>query len=470
MKVEVQMPKMGESITEGRILKWLKKPGDTVDRDETILEIATDKVDTEVPAPNAGVLVKIMAEEGDTVEVGTAIAVIETDADNAKVEESTSEASAKTETQEETKTDKPAAADSSAAADAPASADTSASAATPASADTSAAAGAPAASAAEGTARFYSPVVMRIASAEGVSMAELERIPGTGAGGRVGKNDILSYIEQRKSGAVSPPAAAPASAAAPATASAGPAMGTMPAPSPAAGQGTQVIPMSNMQRLMADHMVKSMQISPHVAVVSEVDLTKIVRFRDRHAAAFKQREGFSLTFMPFVAEATIRALKDFPLVNSSVVDDSVVLKSAINLGVAVAMDDGGLIVPVVKNADTLNVIGLGRSVADVATRARNRKLQPEEIQDGTFTITNFGVFGNVFGTPIINQPQVAILGIGAAQKKPVVIERDGEDTIAIRSMMYISLSFDHRIIDGALGGRFLERVKQYLEDFSLESI
>jgi 2-oxoglutarate dehydrogenase E2 component (dihydrolipoamide succinyltransferase) len=313
---------------------------------------------------------------------------------------------------------------------------------------------------------------MRIASAEGVSMAELERIPGTGAGGRVGKNDILAYVEQRKSGAIAAPAAAPPAAPAHATqpSSTGPAMAAMPAPSPAAGQGTQVIAMSNMQRLMAEHMVKSMQISPHVAVVSEVDLTKIVRFRDRHAAAFKQREGFSLTFMPFVAEATIRALKDFPLVNSSVVGDSIVLKSAINLGVAVAMDDGGLIVPVVKNADTLNVIGLGRSVADVASRARSRKLQPEEIQDGTFTITNFGVFGNVFGTPIINQPQVAILGVGAVQKKPVVIERDGEDTIAIRSMMYISLSFDHRIIDGALGGRFLERVKQYLEDFSLESI
>lgn len=455
MKVEVQMPKMGESITEGRILKWLKKPGDAVDRDETILEIATDKVDTEVPAPNAGVLVKIMAEEGDTVEVGTPIAVIETDADNATVEESAPAADAKAETTAEAKTS-----ETTPVAEAPA--------------PSAPAPSAPAASApaAEGTARFYSPVVMRIASAEGVSMAELERIPGTGAGGRVGKNDILTYVEQRKSGAIVAPAAAPPAAPAHATqpSSTGPAMAAMPAPSPAAGQGTQVVAMSNMQRLMAEHMVKSMQISPHVAVVSEVDLTKIVRFRDRHAAAFKQREGFSLTFMPFVAEATIRALKDFPLVNSSVVGDSIVLKSAINLGVAVAMDDGGLIVPVVKNADTLNVIGLGRSVADVATRARSRKLQPEEIQDGTFTITNFGVFGNVFGTPIINQPQVAILGVGAVQKKPVVIERDGEDTIAIRSMMYISLSFDHRIIDGALGGRFLERVKQYLEDFTLESI
>jgi 2-oxoglutarate dehydrogenase E2 component (dihydrolipoamide succinyltransferase) len=459
MKVEVQMPKMGESITEGRILKWLKKPGDAVDRDETILEIATDKVDTEVPAPNAGVLVKIMAEEGQTVEVGTPIAIIETDAASAQVDTSSEPAAASAPAPAEVKAETPAAAPPAVPA-APATAPP----------QTPVPVSAPAPTA-EGSARFYSPVVMRIASVEGVSMQELERIPGTGVGGRVGKNDILAYVEQRKSGAVPPPAfhAAPASAAA-APVSAAPSMATMPAPSPMAGQGTQVIAMSNMQRLMAEHMVKSMQISPHVAVVSEVDMTKIVRFRDRHAAAFKQREGFSLTFMPFVAEATIRALKDFPLVNSSVVGDSIVLKSAINLGIAVAMDDGGLIVPVVKNADTLNVIGLGRSVADVAGRARTRRLQPEEIQDGTFTITNFGVFGNVFGTPIINQPQVAILGVGTVQKKPVVIERDGEDTIVIRSMMYLSLSFDHRIIDGALGGRFLERVKQYLEDFNLDSI
>jgi 2-oxoglutarate dehydrogenase E2 component (dihydrolipoamide succinyltransferase) len=228
--------------------------------------------------------------------------------------------------------------------------------------------------------------------------------------------------------------------------------------------------MSNMHRLMAEHMVKSVQISPHVAVVSEVDMTRIVKFRDKHAAAYKQREGVSLTYMPFIAEATIKALKDFPWMNSSVDGDTIILKNAVNLGIAVAMDDGGLIVPVVKNADMLNVVGLSRSIADVASRARIRKLQPEEIQDGTFTITNFGVFGNLFGTPIINQPQVGILGVGAVQKRPVVVERDGEDTIAIRSMMLLSLSFDHRIIDGALGGRFIERVKAYLEEFDLDSI
>jgi 2-oxoglutarate dehydrogenase E2 component (dihydrolipoamide succinyltransferase) len=445
MKVEVQMPKMGESITEGRILKWLKQPGDAVDRDETILEIATDKVDTEVPAPNAGVLVQIMAEEGDTVEVGTPIAMIETDAENAKVETAAPKEAPK---KEEAPAPTPAPAHAAAATPPP-----------PAAAPAAAPAG-------EAGLRFYSPVVMRIASAEGISMAELEQIPGSGGNGRVTKNDVLAYLEARKAGTVlHPPATA-----APAVGATGPSLSAMPAPSPVAGDGYEVIPMSNMHRLMAEHMVKSMQISPHVAVVSEVDMTRIEKFRAANAAAFKQREGFSLTYMPFIAEATIRALKDFPYVNSSIEGDSILLKKMIHLGIAVAMDDGGLIVPVVKNADTLNPVGLGRSISDIARRARDRKLSPEDIQDGTFTITNFGVFGNIFGTPIINQPQVAILGVGAAQKKPVVIERDGEDTIAIRMMMMLSLSFDHRIVDGALGGRFLERVKQYLEEFSLESI
>jgi 2-oxoglutarate dehydrogenase E2 component (dihydrolipoamide succinyltransferase) len=455
MKVEVQMPKMGESITEGRILKWLKKPGDAVDRDETILEIATDKVDTEVPAPNAGILVKTMAEEGDTVEVGTPIAVIETDADSAVVEDA---APAKAEEKKEDAKAENAPPEKKEEAPAPAPAPSAA--AQPAAAQ-------PATSGESGL-RFYSPVVMRIASAEGISMAELERIPGSGGNGRVTKNDVLSYLEARKAGTVAPPpAAAPAAASAPAS---GASLSAMPAPSPVAGDGYDVIPMDNMHRLMAEHMVKSKQISPHVAVVSEVDMTKIEKFRAANADAFKQREGFSLTYMPFIAEATIRALKDFPYVNSSIDGDNIILKKMINLGVAVAMEGGGLIVPVLKNADTLNPVGLGRGIADIARRARDRKLSPEDIQDGTFTITNFGVFGNIFGTPIINQPQVAILGVGAVQKKPVVIERDGEDSIAIRSMMLLSLSFDHRIVDGALGGRFLERVKQYLEDFNLESI
>lgn len=446
MKVDVLMPKMGESITEGRILKWLKQPGDAVDRDETILEIATDKVDTEVPAPQAGVLVQILAQEGETVEVGLPIGVIETDAANAEV------AAAPAPKQEA-----PAAKEEApVVAAAPA----------PVTAPAAQAVPAPAV-ASSGSPRFYSPVVMRIAAEHGLGMAELESIPGSGMGGRVSKNDVLAWLAQR-------PAASASSSVTPAPVSTAPAAGAPVRPAPPTpvrrGDGVEVIQMSNMHRLMAEHMVKSVQISPHVAVVSEVDMTRIVKFRDKHAAAYKQREGVSLTYMPFIAEATIKALKDFPWMNSSVDGDTIILKNAVNLGIAVAMDDGGLIVPVVKNADMLNVVGLSRSIADVASRARIRKLQPEEIQDGTFTITNFGVFGNLFGTPIINQPQVGILGVGAVQKRPVVVERDGEDTIAIRSMMLLSLSFDHRIIDGALGGRFLERVKAYLEDFDLDSI
>ncbi|HOJ03731.1 MAG TPA: dihydrolipoamide acetyltransferase family protein [Bacteroidota bacterium] len=446
MKVDVLMPKMGESITEGRILKWLKQPGDAVDRDETILEIATDKVDTEVPAPQSGVLVQILAQEGETVEVGLPIGVIETDAANAEVAATPAPKQEAPAVKEEAPV----------AAAAPA----------PVAAPAAQAVPAPAV-ASSGSPRFYSPVVMRIAAEHGLGMAELESIPGSGMGGRVSKNDVLAWLAQR-------PAASASSSVTPAPVSTAPAASAPARPAPPTpvrrGDGVEVIQMSNMHRLMAEHMVKSVQISPHVAVVSEVDMTRIVKFRDKHAAAYKQREGVSLTYMPFIAEATIKALKDFPWMNSSVDADTIILKNAVNLGIAVAMDDGGLIVPVVKNADMLNVVGLSRSIADVASRARIRKLQPEEIQDGTFTITNFGVFGNLFGTPIINQPQVGILGVGAVQKRPVVVERDGEDTIAIRSMMLLSLSFDHRIIDGALGGRFIERVKAYLEDFDLDSI
>jgi 2-oxoglutarate dehydrogenase E2 component (dihydrolipoamide succinyltransferase) len=446
MKVEVLMPKMGESITEGRILKWLKQPGDAVDRDETILEIATDKVDTEVPAPNAGILVQILAQEGEVVEVGKPIGILETDAGAAQV-----------------MTDAPAAATAAPERTPAPEAAPAATAPDTAPAPKAAAATAPATPVqTSGAPRFYSPVVMRIAAEHNVGMAELEQIPGSGLGGRVSKNDILAWLENR--------ASMPVSGKPTAAASSGPGLAAAAAPARVAGEGFEVIEMSNMHRLMAEHMVKSVQISPHVGVVSEVDMTNIVKFRDKFAASFKEREGFSLTFMPFIAEAVIRALKDFPWMNSSVDGNSIILKKAVNLGVAVAMEDGGLIVPVVKHADTLNVVGLGRSIADIAGRARKRRLQPEEIQDGTFTITNFGVFGNIFGTPIINQPQVGILGVGALQKKAVVLERDGEDVIAVRSMMYISLSFDHRIIDGALGGRFLERVKQYLEEFSLDAI
>jgi 2-oxoglutarate dehydrogenase E2 component (dihydrolipoamide succinyltransferase) len=438
MTVDVFMPKMGESITEGRILKWLKQPGEAVDLDETILEISTDKVDTEVPAPAAGVIAQLLAAEGDTVDVGALIAMIETDASAAIT---------------------PAAAPAKAAPDTAA---VPVASSPPMAAPMAVAAPHPAmpAASSDGARRFYSPVVMRIAAVEGVSMVELERIPGTGANGRVTKQDIAAYIENR---AVTPAPAAPAEAPtvlAPAA----------PMHTPVALDGAERVPLDNMRRLMAEHMVRSKQVSPHVTVVSEADITAIATFRARHADTFKAREGFTLTFMPFIADAVVRALKDFPWVNSSVDGNTLLVKRAINLGIAVAMDEGGLIVPVVKHAEALNLTGLGRAIADLAGRARTRRLQPEEIQDGTFTITNFGVFGNVMGTPIINQPQVAILGMGALQKKPVVVQHDGEDAIAIRSTMYLSLSFDHRVVDGALGGRFLQRVVHYLEQFDLARV
>ncbi|MBL0173691.1 MAG: 2-oxo acid dehydrogenase subunit E2 [Ignavibacteria bacterium] len=435
MRIDVLMPKMGESITEGRILKWVKKAGDHVDKDESILEIATDKVDTEVPSPSAGILVELHAAEGETVDVGKVVAVIESDAavavpvtgiqapEEVAVPVAASPAPVARQTAPVASTAKPS----------------------------------HAASTAGGAQRFYSPVVMRLAAESGIGYDELERVQGTGSNGRVSKSDLLAYLASRGQGN--------------ATASAVKASAASPAPvRVTAGSGVSVVPMTNMQRLMAEHMVESKRISPHVALASDVDMTAVVRFRDRHADAFKAREGISLTFMPFVAEAVIRALKDFPLVNSSIDGGSVLVKNFVNLGIAVALEDGGLIVPVVKGADALNVVGLARGIADVAGRARKKRLQPEEIQDGTFTITNFGVFGNVWGIPIINQPQVAILGVGSLQKKPVVIERDGEDVIAIRSMMTLSLSFDHRIVDGAMGGQFLGRVARYLEDFQMDAI
>lgn len=434
MNVEVLMPKMGESITEGRILKWNKMPGDAVDKDETILEIATDKVDTEVPSPASGILVQHLAAEGDTVEVGKPVAIIETEASAAIVVA-------------------PGSASSNATVPAEA-IEPSPAAPTPVASAPMETSSTPSVSQSDDK-RFYSPVVMRIAADAGIGMEELATIPGTGANGRVTKTDITGYLSHRATTPVSAVTMAPS---APRQSMAAPTVSFQ------GGETVQVIPMDNMKRLMAEHMVHSVHTSPHVTLVSEVDMTAIARYRAEHAESFKAREGVSLTFMPFIAEAAVRALRDFPFVNASIDGTNILVKKNINLGIAVAMEDGGLIVPVVRGADQLNPTGLARSIADLARRARHRRLQPEEIQDGTFTITNFGVFGNLFGTPIINQPQVAILGVGSVTKRPVVIEQKDGDVIAIRSMMYISLSFDHRLVDGALGGMFLERVVSYLEE------
>lgn len=452
------MPKMGESIMEGTVIEWKKKVGDTVAQDETVLEIATDKVDSEVPAPIAGVLVEILVPEGETVEVGTPIAIIDTDA-NAAV----SGGAAK----ESSPAPAPAPAPEPEPAPAPAPEPVAAPAATPAPA--------PKAETASSD-RFYSPLVKSIAKEEGISMTELDSIEGTGAQGRVSKEDLMNYIKRRSAG--SAPAAAPA----PAPALSRPA----PAPAPAASsastgsisageikvnwpsQNVEVIKMDRMRKLIAEHMVKSKQTSAHVTTFGEADVTKLVMYREKNKDRFQRENGFKLTFTPFFIEATIQAIREFPLINSSVDGDNIILKRDINYGIAVALGEsgsGGLIVPVIKNAGEMNLIGLARSVNDLARKARGKTLSPDDLTGGTFTLTNYGSVGNLMGTPIINQPQVAIFGTGAIVKRPVVMETDHGDVIAVRHMVYLSMSYDHRIIDGALGGAFLQRVKQLLEDF-----
>jgi 2-oxoglutarate dehydrogenase E2 component (dihydrolipoamide succinyltransferase) len=422
-RVEVVMPQMGESIVEGTIVKWHKKPGDKVRKDETLLEISTDKVDSEIPSPAAGVLAEILVPEQKTVAVQTVIAAIETEG--------------------------PAAA----AAQPPGPAAEPRAEAHPPSA-TAAARPAPAP---QSAGRFYSPLVLTIARTESVSMAELEQIPGTGEGGRVSKKDILAYVERRKSGL-------PAAPAATVKATPGVVIGTpvetpelrkkYPAP------GYEVLQMSNVLQRMAQHMVASVQTSPHVAAVHEVDMTSVVKHREQYAASFEKNEAFKLTYTPYIVDAVVRAIKKYPLVNSSVEGDKIIRKNFINLGLAVASENG-LIVPVIKHAEEKNFIGLARSVNDLAARTRTKKLTPDDIQGGTFTISNYGVFGTLIGTPIINQPQVAILGTGAIRKRVAVVN----DALAIRSIAYFTLSFDHRIVDGALGGMFLEEIVQNLQNF-----
>lgn len=470
--VDIVMPKMGESIMDGRILKWFKQPGDKIDRDETLFEISTDKVDTEVPSAEGGVVAEILFQEGDTANVGDVVARIETDA-NAKIEtngsaskkeekqaEEPKQEAPKKETQEEPKTEQPR-------AEKPKS-------------DSGEKSG--------GGSGFYSPLVLNIAAKEGISMDELSGITGTGSGGRVRKQDVLAYLEDKKLGKVKPaetkqpeakqteekPAQQQGSQAPKATtvekkqqeykapqlqkSSELTHLYNMP--------GVEVVPMDTLQQKMAEHMVMSIHTSPHVAAIAEVDMSAVDRARKSMGDEFLKREGFKLTYMPFICEAVVKALGDFPLVNSSIDGTNVLVKSFINLGIAVAMDNGGLIVPVIKNADSKNITGMARDINDLGKRARVKKLTLDEIQDGTFTISNYGVFGNIIGTPIINQPQVAILGTGAIKKRPVVVETSEGDAIVIKPIMYLTLSFDHRLIDGALGGRFVMKVVEYLENYN----
>ncbi|GAB3586903.1 dihydrolipoamide acetyltransferase family protein [Hymenobacter daeguensis] len=447
------MPKMGESIMEGTVLKWLKQVGDTIEQDESVLEVATDKVDTEVPAIYAGVLQEILVQEGQVVAVGAPIAIMETDAAGAGA---TAPASA------------PAAPQ---AAPAPSSNGS----AVPYVPEATAPAAAPVAGAEHQPGRFLSPLVLSIAREEGVSMTDLEYLPGTGKENRVTKKDILDYVAAGKP-ALGPKAAAPAPAApqvaapqaAPAEtpapkAPAPQASASKPAPSVSGGQ--ELIEMDRMRKMIAQRMVDSKRISPHVTSFVEADVTDIVNWRNKHKDAYKKREGENLTFTPIFIQAVARAIQDFPMINVSIDGDYIIKKRDINIGVAVALPSGNLIVPVIHNADQLNLNGLTKKVNDLANRARINKLTPADLEGGTYTLSNVGSFGNVMGTPIIMQPQVAILAVGAIKKKPAVIETPQGDLIGIRHFMFLSHSYDHRVVDGSLGGMFVRRVADYLEQF-----
>ena len=435
---EMIMPKMGESVAEATIIKWLKAEGDWIDADESVLEIATDKVDSEVPSPSAGKLMKRMFQEGEVVKVGAVIALISNDAAepvSAPLDKAPAVASAAVQT--------PVAPVASSA---------------PVAAQDFSQAN-----------RFYSPLVKNIAKEEGISVAELERIPGTGMEGRVTKQDMMNYLGNRGNVSTTPVAVpTPKVAAASESIKAAP-VAVPVAPAVSVSGGDEIIEMDRMRKLIADHMVMSKHTSPHVTSYVEADVTNLVLWRNKVKSSFEKRENEKITFTPVFIEAVAKAIKDFPMVNVSVDGTKIIVRKNINIGMATALPSGNLIVPVIKNADQKNLLGLTKSVNDLANRARANKLVPDEISGGTFTLTNVGSFGNVMGTPIINQPQVAILAVGAIKKKPAVIETPQGDAIAIRHMMFLSLSYDHRVVDGSLGGSFVRRVADYLEAFDINT-
>ncbi|MBL7857802.1 MAG: 2-oxo acid dehydrogenase subunit E2 [Cyclobacteriaceae bacterium] len=429
--VELIMPKMGESIMEATILTWLKKPGDKIEQDESVLEVATDKVDTEVPSTHAGILKEILAKEGDVVKVGLPIAVITTDGNDQKV---TPAPVAEIQKIEDTDrlTEEPVAVASSSN-------------------------GKSHESDYKASDRFYSPLVKNIAREENIAIAELETISGTGNEGRVTKKDILNYVQHRKLGVT-----VQAVQLAKSTAS----TAGQKVPVSISG-GDEIIEMDRMRKMIAERMIDSKRISAHVTSFVEADVTNIVLWRNKVKNDFQKRDGDVLTFTPIFIEAVVNAIKDFPMINVQVDGDRIIKKKEINIGMAVALPSGNLIVPVIKNADQYNIAGLAKIVNDLAKRARDNKLKPDELAGGTFTISNVGSFGNVMGTPIIVQPQVAILALGAIQKKPAVLETPYGDVIAIRHKMFLSHSYDHRVVDGALGGSLVRRVADYLEKFDL---
>jgi 2-oxoglutarate dehydrogenase E2 component (dihydrolipoamide succinyltransferase) len=436
------MPKMGESIAEATIISWLKNEGDSIDIDEAVLEIATDKVDSEVPSMEAGILVKKLYNEGDVVAVGEAIAVISASGSAASAPVAEKVSAVVEKTPESAKSVVDAIENTVTQAQDTASPD-------PSSAEAN---------------RFYSPLVMNIARTEGISMQHLEAIPGTGKEGRVTKKDILAFVKNGEASPPAPQASAPT-----------PAPVVTPSPEPVAksaptinlNPGDEIIEMGRMRKLIADHMVMSKHTSPHVTSFVEADVTNLVNWRNKIKGEFKAREGENFTFTPIFIEAITKAIKDFPMINISVSGDTIIKHKNINVGMAAALPSGNLIVPVIKNADFMNLTGLAKTVNDLANRARSNKLKPDEIQGGTYTVTNVGTFGNILGTPIINQPQVAIMAMGAIVKKPAVIETEHGDLIGIRHKMFLSHSYDHRVVDGALGGMFVRRVADYLEQWDV---
>lgn len=443
--VDLVMPKLGESIMEATILKWHKKPGDKVAQDETVLDIATDKVDSEVPSTAEGVIEEVMFKENDVVPIGTVIAKIRTGAGAASQPANPQPAAPQPAKQEyeEAKVVEEIPYQPSANI-----------------ANTS------------GGAKFYSPLVLNIAQSEGISMSELENIPGTGQDGRVTKKDILNYVANRGGQQASQPANPQPATQQPASQAvviSQPSAPATTAPTTYSGN-VEVIEMDRMRKLIAKHMVDSKHTSPHVTSFAECDVTNLVLWREKVKKEFEKREGEKITFTPLFIEAIVKCIKKYPWLSSSVDGDKIIVKKDLNIGMATALPSGNLIVPVIKNADQLNLTGLTKQVNGLANAARNGKLKPDDTNGGTFTLTNVGTFGSIMGTPIINQPQVAIMAVGAIKKRPMVIETPQGDSIAIRHMMYISLSYDHRIIDGALGSTFLNAVSKELENFDINRV
>lgn len=439
---EIKMPKLGESITEGTIISWPVKVGDTVEEDDVLFEVSTAKVSAEIPSPVEGKVKQLLFNEGDTVAVGTVVAILE-------IEGEGEDNGAQPETSEATQPKEQVTA--------------------PASEELS--------KNSQEEDRWYSPVVLQLAKTAGVSQDELDHIPGTGYLGRLSKKDIQTYIDHKNKGTEMPkPKQAPVSSmqqtatSTPTITVAPPTAPSMPmtaaTPSAPLAQGDEVREMDRVRKIIADHMVLSKKVSPHVTSVIEVDVTRLVNWRKKVKDQFFKQEGINLTYMPAITEATAKALKAYPLVNSSVDGYNIILKKPINIGIAVSLNDGNLIVPVIHDADKLNLSGLASQIDTLAAKARENKLAPDSIQGGTFTITNFGTFKSLFGTPIINQPQVAILAVGYIEKKPAVVETPEGDTIAIRHKMYLSLSYDHRIVDGALAGAFLRSIADELENWN----